>query len=240
MVVVGTSGYYYREWVGKVYPEGLSPSRWLEFYSQHLNSLEVNSTFYRPPSENSVKKLSKYRLFYSLKLCKEITHQKSLKEELLTPFLRAKEVLKEKLITLLAQFPPSFKPREADFLFELFNFFKRNGITVTVELRNPLWEKKLPELQKEKIPVACISFPEKLNWLKKCIKMREITYLRLHGKRELYRGSYKKELSKIAKWVKESSSQNKLTFFNNTLGEAFKDAVELLKLLKQSDKPAAD
>ncbi|WP_456342228.1 DUF72 domain-containing protein [Thermovibrio sp.] len=231
MVIVGTSGYYYREWRGRVYPKGLPPSRWLEFYSQHLNGLEVNSTFYRPPSESSVKKLSKYPLYYSLKLCKEITHRRSLKEELLTPFFKAKEVLGEKLTTLLAQFPPSFKPNKAEFLIKLFEVFREKGITITVELRNPDWEGKLKELKESKIPVACISFPEKLKWLKKCVKTREITYLRLHGKGELYRGSYREELPKIAEWIKKSPSEKKLIFFNNTLGEAFEDARELLKLL---------
>ncbi|MEO2066511.1 MAG: DUF72 domain-containing protein [Desulfurobacteriaceae bacterium] len=231
MVIVGTSGYYYREWVGRFYPEGLPTSRWLEFYSQHLNGLEVNSTFYRPPSEKSVKKLLKYPLYYSLKLCREITHKRSLREELLTPFFRAKDVLGGKLITLLAQFPPSFKPKEAEFLFKLIEAFKEKGIAVTVELRNLDWERGLKELKERKIPVACISFPERLSWLKKCVKTEEVTYLRLHGKEELYRGSYKEELPKIADWIKKSPSKKKLIFFNNTMGKAFEDAVELLKLL---------
>jgi len=235
VVVVGTSGYYYREWVGKFYPKGLPPSRWLEFYAQHFNGLELNASFYRPPSENTLKKLAKFPLYYSLKLFKGITHEESLEEELLKPFFQAKEILGEKLITLLAQFPFSFYPKEekVEFLVNLFKRFKERGITITAELRHPRWEEKLEELGKEGIPVACIRFPAYLRWLRRCVKTEEISYFRLHGKGRLYRGSYaEEELRELAQEIKSSPSQNRLIFFNNTSGGAPENARRLMELLK--------
>jgi len=56
VTVVGTSGFFYREWRGKFYPEDLPMSKWLSFYSQKFNGLEVNSTFYRLPKKESVRR----------------------------------------------------------------------------------------------------------------------------------------------------------------------------------------
>jgi len=235
VVVVGTSGYYYREWVGKFYPKGLPPSRWLEFYAKHFNGLELNASFYRPPSESTLKKLSQFPLYYSLKLFRGITHEESLEEELLKPFFRAKEVLKEKLITLLAQFPYSFypSPEKVEFLAGLFEKFRERGIVITAELRHPRWEEKLEELKEREIPVACLKFPNYLRWLRKCVKTKEVAYFRLHGKGRLYRGSYaEEELKELAREVKSSPSQNRLIFFNNTSGRAPENAKKLIELLK--------
>ena len=52
---LGCSGWYYNDWAGDFYPENLSKSRWLEYYSKQFNTVEINNTFYRFPSEKTVK-----------------------------------------------------------------------------------------------------------------------------------------------------------------------------------------
>jgi uncharacterized protein YecE (DUF72 family) len=49
---VGTSGYAYKEWKGKFYPEKISSKEMLRFYSGRLNTVEINNTFYRMPKES--------------------------------------------------------------------------------------------------------------------------------------------------------------------------------------------
>src|SRR5881227_3242302 len=44
---VGCSGWMYDSWRGRLYPEGEPKRRWLELYSQHFDTVEVNNTFYR-------------------------------------------------------------------------------------------------------------------------------------------------------------------------------------------------
>lgn len=44
---IGTSGWHYPHWSGRFYPRGLPATRWLEFYSRHLATVEVNNSFYR-------------------------------------------------------------------------------------------------------------------------------------------------------------------------------------------------
>jgi uncharacterized protein YecE (DUF72 family) len=47
--LVGTSGWQYRDWRGRLYPERLPQRRWLEHYVQHFATVELNNAFYRLP-----------------------------------------------------------------------------------------------------------------------------------------------------------------------------------------------
>jgi uncharacterized protein YecE (DUF72 family) len=44
--IVGISGYDYKPWRGRFYPEALPARRWLEYASRRFNSIELNGTFY--------------------------------------------------------------------------------------------------------------------------------------------------------------------------------------------------
>ena len=55
-VHVGCSGWNYRDWRGRFYPEGVAAKHWLEHYSKHFETVEVNSTFYRLASRDAVKR----------------------------------------------------------------------------------------------------------------------------------------------------------------------------------------
>jgi uncharacterized protein YecE (DUF72 family) len=43
---IGISGYDYKPWRGRFYPDGLPTRKWLEFASRKYNSIELNGTFY--------------------------------------------------------------------------------------------------------------------------------------------------------------------------------------------------
>ena len=53
---IGTSGWSYDDWVGCFYPERLrsAKSEWLDYYGQYLNTVEINSTFYRVPNDHII------------------------------------------------------------------------------------------------------------------------------------------------------------------------------------------
>jgi uncharacterized protein YecE (DUF72 family) len=53
-VRIGCSGWNYRDWRGTFYPEKLPVRRWLEFYAERFDTVEVNATFYRLPSRPGV------------------------------------------------------------------------------------------------------------------------------------------------------------------------------------------
>src|SRR6476659_6964570 len=53
-VHIGCSGWNYRDWRDAIYPEGLPARRWLERYAELFDTVEVNNTFYRLPSQSAV------------------------------------------------------------------------------------------------------------------------------------------------------------------------------------------
>ena len=74
---VGISGFSYAGWKGKFYPRDLKNEDFLAYYSQHLNSVEINSSFYAPPSAAMVKSWSaktSESFRFAFKAPKQITH----------------------------------------------------------------------------------------------------------------------------------------------------------------------
>ena len=39
---IGTSGWHYEHWRGRFYPEKLAKAKWLEFYTGHFTTVELN------------------------------------------------------------------------------------------------------------------------------------------------------------------------------------------------------
>lgn len=218
MIVLGTSGFFYRDWKGVFYPEDLPMSRWLFYYSEHFSGLEVNSTFYRLPIKSSLRNYKKVSLKYVFKLYRGITHYRELTEENVKPFLMVKETLKENLICLLGQFPKTFSysKKNLEFLNKIVETFTREEVNVAVELRSPTWKDHLKEVE---TTVVCSDFPEVLGWLKECKETEKLSYFRFHGREKLYKSSYTEtELKDAAEKISKSQSEVKCIFFNNTTG----------------------
>jgi len=228
MVIIGTSGFFYKDWKGVFYPEGLPLSSFLDFYSKHLNGLEINASFYRLPTKSSIKAYTKYNLQLVFKLHKSITHSLKLTDETVSPFLTAKELLQEKLNCFLAQFPKTFKPSEKnkEFILKIKSTFK--DTEVAFEFRNKEWEKEKEFFTENSICVVFADFPENLQWLRGGIATKKLAYFRFHGRERLYNYLYsKEELKNLAEKVKETGSITKYCFFNNTTkGKAALNALE--------------
>ncbi|HHY46991.1 MAG TPA: DUF72 domain-containing protein [Firmicutes bacterium] len=114
-VKIGTSGYNYPHWgKGVFYPEGLSSSKWLQYYAEHFDSLELNVTFYRIPEEKTFDgwyRRTPEGFAFSLKGPRLITHLKKLQDvgETVELFFTHAFRLREKLVCVLWQFPPHFE-----------------------------------------------------------------------------------------------------------------------------------
>lgn len=110
-VWVGTSGYSYLDWVGDFYPEGTRPEAMLRHYCHHFPLVELNFTFYRPPTRGMLLRLANKTpagFEFLVKLPRTISHdQKPLD---LPGFRFAAEGLAERgqLAGLLCQFPQAF------------------------------------------------------------------------------------------------------------------------------------
>ena len=53
-VRIGCSGWNYAHWRERFYPKGCLPARWLQYYAQYFDTVEVNATFYRLPTRKAV------------------------------------------------------------------------------------------------------------------------------------------------------------------------------------------
>lgn len=141
---IGTSGWSYTSWQGIFYPEKLEQKWYLPYYSQVFNYVEVDSTFYQIPSVNMVKLWNartppSFR--FSAKFPSVITHQKKFRncERELELFYKAMLPLKDKLLTLLIQFSPSFKIKEGLEALGKYDFYFDDTYRYAIEVRHPSW-----------------------------------------------------------------------------------------------------
>jgi uncharacterized protein YecE (DUF72 family) len=137
---VGTMGWSYDFWKGVFYPENLSSNEFLAYYSSKIDSVEVDSTFYRIPREQTMlswKEQTPKGFVFSLKLPQAITHIKMLMnaEEETRVFLERAELLEEKLGPILLQFPFSFGTKNVPFLEKFLRRLPKTYRYV-VEVRN--------------------------------------------------------------------------------------------------------
>ena len=171
-VIVGTSGYSYKEWKGSFYPADLPAAKMLPFYASHFRSVEINNTFYRMPEE---KTLAKWEgevpagFTFVLKAPQRITHQKKLAgvEDDVRQFVDVSAVLGSKLGPLLFQLPPYFR-KDLEKLRGLLALVPRQR-RVAFEVRNESWlDDEIYEVLREHDVALCaadtdeIADPERL------------------------------------------------------------------------------
>ena len=80
---IGTSGWHYDDWRGSFYPEKLPRKSWLEHYSRHFATVELNNSFYRLPSESALQgwyNAAPEGFVFAVKASRYITHVKRLKD----------------------------------------------------------------------------------------------------------------------------------------------------------------
>ena len=141
-LIVGTSGYSYKEWKGTFYPDDLPAAKMLPFYAQHFGSVEINNTFYRMPE---AKTLAKWEtevpdgFTFVLKAPQRITHQKRLvgAGDDVALLFEAAQSLGSKLGPVLFQLPP-YSRKDALKLKEFINVLPRDK-RVAFEFRNDTW-----------------------------------------------------------------------------------------------------
>ncbi|MGH7745887.1 MAG: DUF72 domain-containing protein, partial [Candidatus Dormibacteria bacterium] len=82
-VYAGTSGWSYPQWKPRFYPAKLASAKFLSYYSTRLNSVEVNYTFRRLPTESLLTRwisATPEGFKFAVKAHQMITHIKRLRE----------------------------------------------------------------------------------------------------------------------------------------------------------------
>ncbi|HEX2306417.1 MAG TPA: DUF72 domain-containing protein [Nitrososphaeraceae archaeon] len=145
---VGCSGWSYTSWKGPFYPSKMENKLWLPYYSQIFNYVEIDSTFYNIPSELMVRNWRRRTpdsFRFTAKFPKIITHEKRFKhvEKDLELFYERMEPIKDKVLALLIQLPPSYQLKQGLEDFRNYNFFFEGSFRYAVEVRHPSWFNEL-------------------------------------------------------------------------------------------------
>src|ERR1700727_3419621 len=113
-VLVGTSGWQYRDWRDGLYPEGVAQRRWLEYFATQYMTVENNGTFYRLPSRETFegwRRRTPDDFVMAVKASRYLTHVRKLRDpaEPVARLLGAAGGLGPKLGARLLQLPPTLK-----------------------------------------------------------------------------------------------------------------------------------
>jgi len=164
---IGTSGYNYPEWRGSFYPEKFPTTKMLSYYADRFNSVEVNYTFYRVPTEKLLQGWgdgTPQGFTFTLKAPRRITHDSKLRNvaDLTRSFCKTAEVLGSKLGVLLFQLPPNFK--RDDEVFMAFLDTLPDGIRAAFEFRHESWhDAAIFDALRRRNLALCIADSEKMS-----------------------------------------------------------------------------
>lgn len=231
---IGTSGWNYPHWRKVFYPERLPQSKWLNFYTEHFSTVELNASFYRQPAQKTFenwRKKTPPNFLWSVKANRYITHVKKLRDtrDSLERFYGALEGLGEKLGVVLFQLPPSLSFDEKIFIDFLNS--QPQGHRIAIEFRHGSWFcKRLYELLHQKNTAFCISDTAGRYPYAEVITA-DFMYIRLHGSRILYGSNYTKD--ELRTWATKAKNWGKeifIYFDNDYQGYAVQNALSLKKL----------
>ena len=258
MLYIGTSGFSFNDWIGRVYPENIKPSQMLKYYWAvwKFNAVELNFTYYTLPTVKSIISMLRktpMNFYFVVKLPGKITHEawkNGEMENCVNKFLKTIQPMIDegRLKLLLAQFPYSFKfsRKNVEYIEKIREYFK--GLDIAIEYRHRSWlrEEVFEYMKKRNIVYVIVDEPP----IKELFPYYPYhttskAYYRFHGRNkkwfeaengERYDYLYStEELKKFAKDVRRSMEKVKevFVFFNNChRGSAVINALDFSKMLK--------
>jgi len=135
---VGSSGFSYATWKPDFYPAGTKPNEFLRSYAERLNSVELNATFYRLPSEDQLRAWAAQTpagFRFAVKMSRQITHFGRV--DGIGTFCERVRALGDRLGPILVQLPPS-RQRD-DGLLRLFLDSLDPSLRYAFEFRHESW-----------------------------------------------------------------------------------------------------
>jgi len=225
-ILIGTSGYKYDYYSDKT-------KDILAYYAAHLNSVEINYTFYRIPTENFINSLNKHNLTYVIKVNQTITHYKQLKNisSLWNKFYHTFDPIVDKIYCFLFQFNTRFVFNKDRFLrFKKLSKLLDTRHRYAFEFRDKSWFNELvyAVMKRYKWIIVITHVNNNDGWagnlsdgfnprLSSDIPVNDSIYFRLHGTKGQYLGGYANvHYKKIIDFIKKKNINTALVYFNNT------------------------
>jgi uncharacterized protein YecE (DUF72 family) len=235
---VGTSGWVYAHWRGRFYPKDLPQSRWLEWYAERFDTVELNNSFYRQPSRAPVERWRRAvppGFQYAVKLNRFNTHVKRLNVDAPTIARSYDTVagLGPALATMLVQLPPRFR-FDRERLDRFCDAVKRRRRRHALEPRDATWltDDALGALRARGLALCLIDTPL---WPSRPAITADFVYLRFHGPGQLYASPYDDE--QLRAWARRirvwrDEGRDVYAYFNNDeRAYAPRDAARLRELV---------
>lgn len=218
-------------------PEHADKSR-MHYCSTILNSIEINSSFYKLPLASTLKKWTNdlggdFR--FTFKLWRDITHNKHLQFNPadVQKFMNVIDIADINKGCLLIQFPPGLTIAHKDQLQVLLDVIADNNPgnwPLALEFRHRSWyQDNVYELiEQYKATLVIHDMPSSASPLDPFNDT--LVYLRFHGPEGKYRGSYTDEfLAEYATYINDWLTEGKTVYayFNNTMGSALQNLFTL-------------
>jgi uncharacterized protein YecE (DUF72 family) len=236
---IGCSGWNYPHWRERVYPRGVPQRRWLEHYATLFDTVEVNATFYRLPTEAAVRgwvEQAPPGFLFAVKASRYLTHIRRLRdlEAGIRRFYERIEPLAQspKLGPVLWQLPPTFK-RDDERLAGALDALPKGRHAF--EFREPSWYvDDIYALLREH--GAALVIPDSARYpFRELVLTADWTFVRLHQGSRGRRGNYsERELEEWAKRIAgwRAGGADVYAFFNNDWeGFAVRNGLMLRELL---------
>jgi uncharacterized protein YecE (DUF72 family) len=246
---IGCSGWHYKSWKGLIYPAELPMTAWLRAYTKRFSTVELNSSFYRLPAEETFtdwRQQVPRGFVFAVKASRFLTHIKRLREpeEPLHRLLTHAQPLGSALGPVLYQIPPRWFPdpeRLETFLSSLPERItpeSRQTLRHVLEIRDPRgYEPWAIELLRRYGVALCLH--DMRGSESPLVMVGPIVYIRFHGYGVKYGGSYPDEvLDEWADWIRGAlaSGRDVYAYFNNDInGYAVYDA-ERLRMRVERDE----
>jgi uncharacterized protein YecE (DUF72 family) len=246
-VHIGTMGWSYDFWAGSFYPKDLAPENYLSEYAKHFDTVELDNTFYRIPSKDTVANWRDHTpkdFVFSVKFPRRITHEKMLRdcEDIVRVFLERVSLLQDKLGPLLLQFPYAFKPEHVNLLRDSLSALpKTHRFVVEVRNKKLLNEGLYSLLRENKTAFALVEQPFMPSTE---VMTSDFVYIRLEGDRRKVNGTIgkveidrtddtKRWAEKIRKFL-DANTEVFVYFSKFYSGHPPTDAKQLAELLSAS------
>lgn len=219
-------------WKGRFYPETLPPAGWLEYYSHHFSTVEINASFYRFPTEHMVQSwktsatIVNKDFLFTLKGNRLITHIKRLhltheSENEINRFTTLFDLFEKNRGCILWQLHKSMKYNEKNILIleDFCRYLTRIPCRFVIEFRDPeWWNERTFEILKNVKMAFCVE--SGLGLPDTMVVTAKFAYIRFHGPSDSYSSNYTDEQliewkNKIEKFC--SKCNDLYCYFNNDI-----------------------
>lgn len=242
MIRIGCSGWNYRHWRGRFYPDKLPMKRWFAFYAEHFDTVEINNSFYRLPKPETVeawRAQAPEGFRYAVKANRYLTQARKLKdcEEPMARMMASFDRFGGTLGSILYQLPPQFGLN----LDRLDRFLRilPPGPTHIFEFRHASWytDKVYALLDRHGAGMCVHDMPGSPS---PRVAIGDTAYVRFHGGEGKYWGRYaERTLLDWADWMTGQATDGRTVwaYFNNDIeAAAIDDALTLKAIVRQSER----